>query len=86
MVTKILVMITVQAANPWVQSFIGLRKICHHDNLLVLVGFYTFGLSWPKYVCCQVTAAGHAANSCDFPAAFLVQSVSFFLLSMSEVS
>jgi hypothetical protein len=72
-VTRTLVMITVQAANPWVQSFIGLRKICHHDNLFVSVGFYTFGLSWLKYVCCQVTAAGHATNSCDFPGAFLVQ-------------
>ena len=35
MVTGILVMITIQVANPWLQSFIGLRKICHHDNLLV---------------------------------------------------
>ena len=86
MVTGTLVMIAIQAANQWVQSFIGLRKICHHDNLLVLIGFYTFGLSWLKYVCCQVTAAGHAANSCDFPAAFLVQSMGFFMLFRSGVS
>ena len=43
--TGILAMITVQAANPWVQNFIGLKKICHHDNLLVSVSFYTFRLS-----------------------------------------
>jgi hypothetical protein len=47
------------------KGFIGLKKICHYNNLLALVSFYTYGLSWLKYMCYQVTAAEHAANSCD---------------------
>ena len=65
MVAEILVIITVPIANPWVQSFIGLKKISHHENLLASMSLYTHGLSWLVNVCCQVTTTEHAANNYD---------------------
>jgi hypothetical protein len=45
MVAGVLVMITVPVINPWVQSFIGLKKISHHESLLASMDLYTHGLS-----------------------------------------
>ena len=59
----IFIIITVPMANPWVQSFIGLKKISHHENLLVSMSLYTHELSSLINVCCQVTAVEHAANN-----------------------
>ena len=61
----VLVMITVLVTNPWVQSFIGLKKISYHENLLASMDLYTHGLSQLINVCYQVTATKHAANNYD---------------------
>ena len=58
-------MITIPMTNPWVQSFIGLKKINHHENMLASMDLYTYGLSWLINVCCQVTAIEYSANSHD---------------------
>ena len=45
MVAGIRVIIIVPVANPWVQSFIGLKKANHSDNLLASMSLYTYGLN-----------------------------------------
>ena len=39
------VIIIVPVANPWVQSFFGLKKANHSDNLLASMSLYTYGLN-----------------------------------------